>query len=64
MCVAWSPKRLDHFISLPLGFLIFDLGFCILGPLMGSSSFVESFVTKVFHENLGTISSLPMFANL
>ncbi len=31
---------------------------------MGSTSFVESFVTKVLHEDLGTISSLPMFINL
>jgi hypothetical protein len=30
---------------------------------VGSKSFVESFVAKVFHENLGIISSLLMFAN-
>jgi len=40
-----------------------NLGFCILGPLVGSKSFVESFVAKAFHEDLGMISSLPMFTN-
>ncbi len=59
-CVAWSPKGLDHFISLPCGFLIFNSSFCILGALMGATSFVESFVIEVF----GTISSLPMFVDL
>ncbi len=37
--------------------------FCILGTLVGSKSFVESFVAKVLHEDLGMISSLPMFTN-
>jgi hypothetical protein len=31
---------------------------------VGSTSFVESFVIKVFHEDLGTIFSFLMFANL
>jgi hypothetical protein len=62
-CVAWSLQGLDHFISLPLGFLIFNLGFCILGALMGSTSFVESFVVEALHEDLGTIYNLPMFTN-
>jgi hypothetical protein len=34
-CATWSSKRLNHFISLPLGFFIPDLGFYILGTLMG-----------------------------
>ncbi len=63
-CVVWSPQRLDHSISLPFGFFTLDLGFHILGGLVGSTSFVESFVTKVFHEDLGMIFSLLMFANL
>ncbi len=55
---------LDHFISFIPGFLIPNLGFHILGTSIGSSSFVESFVTEAFHENLGTIFNLLMFANL
>jgi hypothetical protein len=51
-CVAWSPQRLDHYISLPLNFLILNLGFCILGALVGSTSFVESFVVEEVHEDL------------
>jgi hypothetical protein len=57
-------QGLDHFISLPLGFFTFALGFRILGAPMGSTSFVQSFVVEVFHEDLGTISNLPMFINL
>jgi hypothetical protein len=30
---------------------------------MGSALFVESFVAKVIHEDLGMISSFPMFAD-
>jgi hypothetical protein len=63
-CVAWPPHGLDHSISLPLGFLIPDPCFHILGAPMGSKPFVESFVAKALHEDLGTISSLPMLANL
>jgi len=54
---------LDHFISLPLGFLTPNLGFCILGALMALISFLESFVAKAFREDLGRISSLLMFAS-
>jgi hypothetical protein len=54
---------LDHFISLPLSFLTPDLGFHILGAPMGSISFVQLFVGKVLHENLGKIFNLLMFAN-
>jgi hypothetical protein len=61
-CVTWFPQGLDHFISLPLGFLIPDFGFCILGALVGSTSFIESLVVEVFHEDLGTIFNLPMLA--
>jgi hypothetical protein len=31
---------------------------------VGSRSFIESFVVLVFHEDLGTISNLPMLINL
>jgi hypothetical protein len=55
---------LDHFISLPPGFLIIDLGFHILGALMGSTSFIESFVVEVLHEDLGIIFSFLMLADL
>jgi len=40
-----------------------NLGFCILGASMGSTSFVESFMAEAVHEDLGTIFSLPMFAD-
>jgi hypothetical protein len=63
-CVAWFFQRLDHFISLPPRFFILDSGLCILGTSMGSISFVESFVVKTFHEDLGMISNLPIFTNL
>jgi hypothetical protein len=62
-CVAWSPQKLDHFISLPSSFLILDLGLCILGALMRCRSFVESFVVKAFHEDLRMIFNIPMFTN-
>jgi len=63
-CVAWSPQMLDHFISLPHGFLTPNLNFRILGTLMKSISFVESFVVKALYGDLGMICSLPMFINL
>jgi hypothetical protein len=62
-CVAWSCQGLDHFISLPLSFLTLDLS-CILGALVGSTSFVELFVAKALHEDLGMIFSFLMFINL
>ncbi len=31
---------------------------------MGSTSFIESFMAEALHEDLGTIFSLPMFADL
>ncbi len=62
-CVVWFPQRLNHSISLPLNFLTLDLGFHILGTQMGSTSFVESFVVKTLHEDLGMISSLPMLVD-
>jgi hypothetical protein len=40
------------------------LGFHILGAPFGSKSFIESFVTKTLHEDLGMIFSLPMLVNL
>ncbi len=45
-CVAWSPQRLNRFISFPLGFFTPKSGIRILGVLMGSLPFVESFVSK------------------
>ncbi len=54
----------DHFISLPLGFLTLDSYFHILGALVGSTSFVESFVVEVLREDLGTISNFLMLVNL
>ncbi len=62
-CVTWFSQGLDCYISLLLDFFTPNLGFCILGTLVGSKSFVESFVVKAFHEDLGMISSLPMFTN-
>jgi hypothetical protein len=50
----WGFQQgLDHSISLPFGFLILNMGFCILGTLVRSRSFIESFVAKAFHEDLG-----------
>jgi hypothetical protein len=63
-CVTWSPQGLNHSISLPPNFLTFNLGFHILGAPMGSTSFVKSFVAKVFHEDLMTIFSLFMLIDL
>jgi hypothetical protein len=34
-----------------------------LGALVGCTSFVEPFVTKVFYEDLGMIFNLPMFVD-
>ncbi len=56
-------RGLDHFISFLLNFLIPDLDFCILGALMGFRSFIESFIVKVFHEDLETISNFLMFVD-
>jgi hypothetical protein len=56
-CVAWSPQGLNHSISLPPDFLIPNLGFHVLGTPMGSRSFVEPFMHKALHEDLGTICS-------
>jgi len=54
---------LDHSISLLFGFFILEFDFHILGKLLGSGSFVELFVAKALHEDLGTIFCLPMLAN-
>jgi hypothetical protein len=51
-------------MSLPFGFLTPNSSFCILSAPMGSKSFIESFMSKDFYEDLGTISSLLMFATL
>ncbi len=58
---SWSPKGLDNSISLPFGFRTLNLGFCILGALLGSTSFVKLFVVKALHEDFRTIFSFPMF---
>ncbi len=44
-------------------FFIFKLSFHILGTLVRSKSFVKLFVAKAFHEDFGTISSLPMLVD-
>jgi len=62
MCGLIS-QRLDHSISLPSGFFIFNLSFHILGTLVGSKSFIELFVAKVLHEDLGMISNFLMLTN-
>jgi len=51
-------------MSLPFSFLILDSGFCILGTLVVSKSFIEAIVIKILHKDLGTIFSLLMVANL
>ncbi len=61
--VVWFPQGLDHFISFSPGFLIPNSGFCILDALVGSKSFIELFVGRALHEDLGTIFSLFVFAN-
>jgi hypothetical protein len=61
--VVWFPRGLDHFIKLLIGFFIPDLSFHILGALVRSKSFIELFMAKVLHENLGMISSLPMLVD-
>jgi len=43
-CIAWSPLGSNQSISLPPCFLTPESSLCILGALMGSLPFVESFV--------------------
>jgi hypothetical protein len=59
---VWSSHGLYYSRSLPFNFLIFNSGFHILSALMGSRSFVKSFVAKNFH--LGMIFNLFMLAYL
>jgi hypothetical protein len=54
---------LDHYVSLPLDFLTSNSSFHILGSLMGFTSFVELFMVKALHKDLGTISNHPMFVD-
>jgi hypothetical protein len=54
---------LNHIISLPHGFLNPNSNFRILGTLVKSTSFVESFMVKALYEDLGMISSFPMFVD-
>jgi hypothetical protein len=62
-CVTWFPQMLNHIISLLHGFLNPDLNFCILGTLVRSTSFVESFMVKALYKDLGMISSFLMFVD-
>jgi len=62
-CVAWFSQVINHFILVPFDFFTLDLGFHILGALMGFRFIVELFMIEALHEDLRTISSLPMFAN-
>jgi hypothetical protein len=62
-CVVCFPQGLDHFISLPINFLTPNVGFYTLITLIGYISFVESFVVKALHEDLGMITSFLMFVN-
>jgi hypothetical protein len=62
-CVTWSLQMLNHIISLPHGFLNPNSNFRILGTLVKSTSFVESFMVKALYEDLGMISSFPMFVD-
>ncbi len=62
-CVVWSPHGFNHFIPFIPNFLTSNSGFRTLGTSMGSKSFVEFFVAKVLHADLGTISNFPMFAD-
>jgi hypothetical protein len=55
-CVVWFPHGLDCFISFPPGFFTPNVGFYILGAMIGS----KSFVVKTLHEHLGTISLLEI----
>jgi hypothetical protein len=63
MCSLVS-MGLDHFIKLFPSFFILDPSFHILGTSVRSKSFIEMFVAKVFHEDFGTISNLPMLVDL
>jgi len=55
---------LDHFISLPFNFLIRNLGFRILGAVVGSASILQSSVVKELHEDLWMLFNFPMITNL
>jgi hypothetical protein len=61
-CVVWYPQGVGLFYIIFSLFLTLDLSFHILGALMGFRSFVESFVIEAFHDDLGMIYNLPMFA--
>ncbi len=51
-------------MSLPFGFLIPNLEFRILGALVGSTSFIKSFVAEALHEDFKTIFNFPMLTDL
>jgi len=46
-----------------LGFFTSNSGFCVLGALVGSTSFVELFVVEAFHEYFKTLFSIPMLVD-
>jgi hypothetical protein len=50
--------------TIPLNFLTFNLGFHILGALVGSRYFVKSFMVEAFHEDFKMIFNFPMLADL
>jgi hypothetical protein len=58
--VVWSFQGLDLLYHFLLFFKIPNSYFCVLCALVGSTFFVELFMTKVLHENLGTMSNLLM----
>ncbi len=52
------------FYVISFGFFILNLDFRILGALVGSTSFVESFVAEALHEDFESIFNLRMFTDL
>jgi hypothetical protein len=63
MCGLVSSGVGPFYNTLPPSFLIPNSCFRILGALVISTSFVESFVVEVFHEDIGMMFSLLMVAN-
>ncbi len=56
-CVTWSPLGLNQFIAFPPCFFTPKYSFCIIGALVGSLPFLESFVSEV----LWTLARLLTF---
>jgi len=53
-CLGCEPKARVTTFLLPTQ---------VLKALLRSKSFIELFAIKAFHEDLGTISNIPMFVN-